>query len=241
MKRMAQLLRDVRNGKTSFKADETDANAVEKFQSDATRLIEAEKQGYLERVLPNKGAQRGRLYYRAIHVVGGLTFQGEQFLAEHLEDNPDAERLHDQLRVFRSEHVSTIWAKALDRVGEDPSGAVTAARSLLESVCKQILHDRGIVYSPAEDFGVLWKKVTQVVDLDLSPVETDAMRRFLGACNGVVGALAELRNRSGDAHGSLAPTIGPTHARFVVNVAGALAGFLAEAVQKKQGQTSRAQ
>lgn len=168
---MAQLLRDVRNGKTSFKADEADAAAVKKFQSDAVRLIEAERQGYLERVLPNKGARRGGLYYRAIHVVGGLTFQGEQFLAEHLEDNPDAEQLHDRLRVFRSEHVSSTWAKALGRVDDDPSGAVTAARSLLESICKQILHDRGIVHSPAEDFGALWKKMTQAIDLELLKVE----------------------------------------------------------------------
>lgn len=231
MKRMAQLLRDVRNGKTDFTVDETNDQAIAMFQPDASRLMEAGRLGYLVQVLPVKGARGGALYYRSIHVIQGLTFQGEQFLAEHLEDNPDAEHLHDRLRVFRSEHVSTAWEKALSRVGNDPSGAITAARALLESVCKQILHNRGIAHSQAEDFGVLWKKVTQVVDLGLAPAEVEAMRRFLGACNSVVGALAELRNRSGDAHGGPLPTVSPTHARFVVNVAGALAGFLAETIQ----------
>lgn len=225
---MAQLLRDVRNGKTKFEIDSNDPKGRDKFQTDATRLIEAEKRGYIEGVHPVKQPMPGRLYYSQIIVTGGLTFPGEQFLSENLEDNPDAEQIHDHLRVFRSEYVSNHWQKALERIEDDPSGAITAARSLLESVFKKILEEKKAEYSKNDDFGVLWKKVSKVLDMGLSDDESEMMKRFLGACNSMIGSLAELRNRSGDAHGGNRPTVDDAHSRLIVNISGAFAGFLAE-------------
>jgi hypothetical protein len=230
MKRMAQLLRDIRNGKTKFEIDRSDPKGMDKFQADATRLIEAEKRRYVEGMHPIKQPMpgSGQLGYTAIIVTGGLTFPGEQFLSENLEDNPDAEQIHDQLHVFRSEYISNSWQKALGRIEEDPSGAITAARSLLESVFKKILEEKKVEFSKNDDFGVLWKKVSKVLDLGLSNDENEMMKRFLGACNSMIGSLAELRNRSGDAHGGKGSTVDDAHSRLIVNISGAFAGFLAD-------------
>ncbi len=40
--------------------------------------------------------------------------------------------------------ITETWRKALDRRHDDPDGAITAARSLLESVCKRILDELSV-------------------------------------------------------------------------------------------------
>lgn len=49
-----------------------------------------------------------------------------------------------RLSSIDSERVKRLWTKALERRVSDPDGAITAARTLLESVCKHILDDRGV-------------------------------------------------------------------------------------------------
>jgi hypothetical protein len=78
-------------------------------------------------------------------------FIWDQFgpLIDHLESQghaPGVAPISDVLESFDPEHVHAIWQKALTRGASDPEGAITAARTLLESVCKHILDDgRGSV------------------------------------------------------------------------------------------------
>lgn len=53
-------------------------------------------------------------------------------------DDRDRE-LSATLSKCDAEHVNRFWQKCLDRKSRDPDGAITAARSMLESVCKHIL------------------------------------------------------------------------------------------------------
>lgn len=55
------------------------------------------------------------------------------------------------IQAFDSDYVQFSWQKALDRRGVDPEGAITAARTLIETVCKHILDDAGVVYSDNSD------------------------------------------------------------------------------------------
>jgi hypothetical protein len=48
-----------------------------------------------------------------------------------------------QSRSIDIRSVSEMWHKALDRRTDDPDGAITAARTLLETVCKHILDELG--------------------------------------------------------------------------------------------------
>jgi len=47
------------------------------------------------------------------------------------------------LKMHAPAHVHAVWSKALDRRKSDPQGAITLARTLLESVCRHILDDVG--------------------------------------------------------------------------------------------------
>lgn len=47
------------------------------------------------------------------------------------------------LATYDAPAVQAAWTKALERRSTDPEGAVTAARTLLEEVCKHIIEDSG--------------------------------------------------------------------------------------------------
>src|SRR6202043_3434521 len=75
---------------------------------------------------------------------------------------------------FDAASVSDAWTKALERRGRDPAGAITAARTLLESVCKSILDDLGhppgeAPYTDRDDLSTLYKRLSK--RLRLSPAD----------------------------------------------------------------------
>ncbi len=65
-------------------------------------------------------------------------------LLEHLEGKNQAPvdaMVSDALASFDAERVHAVWNKALARRGTDPDGAITIARTLLETVCKRVLDE----------------------------------------------------------------------------------------------------
>lgn len=110
-----------------------------------------------------------------------------------------------------------------------PEGAITAARTLLETVCKLILDDVGLAYSD-DDLPKLYGKVARALNLAPSDHTEDAFKQILGGCWSVVNGLGTLRNRISDAHGQGARPVrpAPRHADLAVNLAGAMAAFLVE-------------
>lgn len=62
-------------------------------------------------------------------------------LMEHLEGQthaPADAAVGDALASFDPDGVHAVWTKALARRDTDPEGAITVARTLLETVCKRI-------------------------------------------------------------------------------------------------------
>lgn len=55
------------------------------------------------------------------------------------------------VRAVSSSYIQEAWHKALERRGPDPEGAITAARTLLESVCKHILDAAVVTYDDSSD------------------------------------------------------------------------------------------
>jgi hypothetical protein len=55
------------------------------------------------------------------------------------------------LQKFDPDTVHQLWLKAMERRETDPEGAITLARTLLESVCKHILDEHGSAYAPDSD------------------------------------------------------------------------------------------
>jgi phage portal protein BeeE len=58
---------------------------------------------------------------------------------ETQDRTPGVAPITEALEGFDPENVKAAWQKALDRRAADPEGAITAARMLLETVCKHIL------------------------------------------------------------------------------------------------------
>jgi hypothetical protein len=136
----------------------------------------------------------------------------------------------DALRSFDAESVHVIWNKALERRHSDPEGAITTARTLLETVCKHVLDETGKTYTEKDDLPALYRTVAMTLNVAPSQHTEEAFKRILGGATSVVEGLGSLRNKIGDAHGKGKSAVRPTarHAQLAVNLAGAMATFLVE-------------
>lgn len=168
------------------------------------------------------------------------TFLAEQFepllsALERFEQSPVDNLVAEAAETFNSASVSAAWQKALDRRHTDPGGAITAARTLLESVCKSILDDSEVEYGN-DDLPKLYRKVA--VELNLAPSQhtEQQFKRILGGCQSVIEGLGSVRNRDGDSHGQGRQVVkpAPRHAALAVNLSGSMAVFLVETWERQQ-------
>ena len=139
------------------------------------------------------------------------------------------------LAQFDADGVHSVWLKALERRETDPEGAITVARTLLESVCKHILEHatRDIskpLYDDKDDLPKLYGAVAKELNIAAGQHSEEAFRGILGGCTSVVEGLGTLRNKVSDAHGRGKRSVRPQarHAKLAVNLAGAMATFLIE-------------
>lgn len=139
------------------------------------------------------------------------------------------------LKSFDADGVHAAWNKALERRHTDPDGAITAARTLLETVCKHILDKTGGAYAEKDDLPALYRAAASTLNLAPSQHSEEALKRILGGATSVVEGLGSLRNKIGDAHGKGKSAVRPTarHAQLAVNLAGAMATFLVETWQDR--------
>jgi hypothetical protein len=143
----------------------------------------------------------------------------------------------DALQKFDAEGVADAWNKALTRREIDPAGAITAARTLLESVCKHLLEDAdgNLEYGANDDLPKLYRMASERLNIAPSQHSEDAFKRILGSAASIVEGLGTLRNKVGDAHaGGRKPVKpAPRHAALAVNMAGSMALFLIETANAK--------
>ncbi|MBE3098353.1 MAG: abortive infection family protein [Planctomycetes bacterium] len=134
------------------------------------------------------------------------------------------------LTKFDSPHIAIVWQKALERRSDDPEGAITTARSLLETTCKHILDEGGVKYDEVSDLPKLYRLVAETLNLSPSQHTETVFKQILGGCWSVVEGLGTLRNRLSDAHGKGKAAAKPAarHAGLAVNLAGSMASFLIE-------------
>lgn len=169
-------------------------------------------------------------------------FLAEEFsrLLTKLEDatgSPAVNSSSEVLSVVDSEHVQEAWQKAMDRRASDPDGAITMARTLLETVCKFILDEQQIDYDDAADLPKLYRTAAESLKLAPSQHTEPIVKQVLGGCTAVVEGLGALRSKSGDAHGRGKQASKPKqrHAALAVNLAGSMASFLIETWNERSG------
>jgi len=154
---------------------------------------------------------------------------------ENNNPNPALPNITNSLIKVNNNYIHSIWEKSLDRIKEDPEGAITIARTLLETTCKFILDERNIDYdSTSLDLSELYKLTA--TELNLAPEQHDEriFKQILGGCSGIVNGLGTLRNKLGDAHAPNGRKVKPLprHSRLTVNLAGSMSAFLLETHQE---------
>jgi hypothetical protein len=142
--------------------------------------------------------------------------------------SPSDSAVSKAIETFDSAPIQSAWSKALDRRSTDPEGAITAARTLLESVCKHILDEARIEYGDGPDLTKLYRLTAEHLKLAPSQHTEQVFKQILGGCTAVVEGLGALRNRLSDSHGKGKVGAKPAarHAELAVNLAGSLAMFL---------------
>jgi len=154
-------------------------------------------------------------------------------LVEHLEGRnraPGDAVVSDALQSFDADGVHAVWSKALSRRNQDPEGAITVARTLLETVCKRILDEISIIYSDKEDLPKLYALAAKALNLAPDQHTEEPIKAILGGAMTLVNGIGTLRNRLSDSHGRGGKPVKPSprHASLAVNTAGAIATFLVE-------------
>jgi len=141
---------------------------------------------------------------------------------------PADELISERLNSFDEGGVHAAWQKALDRRSTDPEGAITAAKTLLETVCKHILDGANRAYGENDDLPKLYNAAAECLNLAPSQHSEQVFKSILGNCQAVVGNLAGIRNKLGDSHGQGKRHVKPKprHAELAVNLAGSVAMFL---------------
>lgn len=119
-------------------------------------------------------------------------------------------------------------------VTENPGLAFDLAKTLVESVCKVVLVERGITFTADDDLPKLFKTVRQSLPLLPPEAESKASVRqslvqTLSGLTTAIYGLCELRNQCGFAsHGSgeSRPAMGAAQAILAAEAADAIVGFL---------------
>ena len=114
---------------------------------------------------------------------------------ESQKHTPSSDAISAALQGFDASTVQRDWTKALDRLHQDPDGAITSARSLLESVSKHILDKQGIPYKDDLDLPSLYKMVSLSLNLAPEQQSEQIFRQILGGCTSIANGLAGLRNK----------------------------------------------
>jgi len=171
--------------------------------------------------------------YQHAHYHERRSFIWESFqpLLDYLEaDNrsPGIDPVTTTLESFDIESVGAAWKKALDRRFNDPDGAITAARTLLETVCKHLLDEMEVEYANDGELPKLWHLCAEKLNLAPSQHTEVAFKTILGSAQSIVNTLGSLRSKIGDAHGHGRRPVKPKprHAELAVNLAGTMASFL---------------
>jgi len=159
-------------------------------------------------------------------------------LIEFLEGKnkaPGDAAVSEVLETFDPEGVHAVWSKALGRRNADPEGAITVARTLLETVCKRILDAMSVGYTDKEDLPKLYAMAAKSLNLAPDQHTEEPIKAILGGAMNLVNGIGTLRNRLSDSHGRGGKPIKPSprHASLAVNTAGAVATFLVETYLEK--------
>lgn len=166
-------------------------------------------------------------------------------LFERIEDlldagNPLLRATSDYLAQYEEDRIFDDWQKMMDRKSSDPSGTITAARTLVETVLHHVVREYD-EESNEYDLDKLYKVASKLLQLDAADHDGEVFKKILRGCYSVVSGLANLRNDLGDAHGRAKPLVRASkrHAALAANIAATMSTFILETLEQRKLLTGR--
>lgn len=151
-------------------------------------------------------------------------------LLELLVQADGASPLGVELSQVSLRGVREDWFTASSRLPTNPPAAITAARTLLESVSMTILAERNEVADTSGDLARLVKQVRIALGIDAAKGTGQGIHVMVSGLGNIVDGLSSMSNSAGDRHGKIggATLDELTVASLAVHAAGTLALFLVQ-------------
>lgn len=114
-------------------------------------------------------------------------------------------------------------------VNKDFDGAITNARTLVESVCLFIVEETGKPYKHDGNLIKLYKEVRGIMRMNPEQYEEDSLKQILSGIISLINGLSSIRNTMSDSHGKPKSKIykpSYRHAILAVNAAKVVSEFL---------------
>jgi len=148
-------------------------------------------------------------------------------LEQQITENP---------QIIEENYIHELTRKAIERKTNDPEGAITLARTLLESVCRKILLDFETPIQENPELPQLYSAVSKALNLAPGSHSEHLFKKILGSCTQVIEGIGAIRNTHGDSHALKQKRArpGPRHATLVVNLAFSMSLFLLDTAKDKK-------
>ena len=151
---------------------------------------------------------------------------------------PTTQRDVRKLRDIDFDYIKEQIDKCDEKINVgDYDGAITNARSLVESICKYILDEKRIEYSEKEKLASLYKKVSSAMNMDPSQYEEKPLKEVLSGCFSIVTGISNIRNILSDAHGKSRKSKYKTserHAVLAVSISKAISDYLYSSFKERK-------
>ncbi|TQV77346.1 hypothetical protein FLL45_05220 [Aliikangiella marina] len=144
--------------------------------------------------------------------------------------NPTTKTLKDYLRTGDFSSIEKEFERALKNIDTDPHASITAASSIIESVCKTYIETFGLEMPNKKNILPLWKTVQKHLGLNIDRNLGEDEQKILSGLSSIVDGIGAFRTHIGSAHGRgiKPPRITVAEARLAVNASHTLTIFIME-------------
>lgn len=170
-------------------------------------------------------AKYGLSYHQGGQILGCATGVPSRSLREILEK-------HDLIAVNEE------FQRCIENAESDPPAGITAACSIIESLCKIYIEDECLKMPAKQDIKSLWKAISINLGLEPGKIEDQDIIRIFSGFISVVDGIGALRTHTSTAHGHgrKAYRLEPRHARLAIHAAHTLVCFILETWEARRCQ-----
>lgn len=143
-------------------------------------------------------------------------------LLEELHCSVSPDPLGIRISKLRETAFREDWATAISRIDGEPASAITAARTMIETILKTIIKERQNEPDTSGDIGKLLKQTETILDFKAS--ENQSEHQILSGLSSVINGISSISNIAGDRHGTIMGKSieEPFIAQLVINAAGVI-------------------